>query len=92
MTLSDAMLLDHTMIASCGTCGRKHYYDPADIMKLLGDVPLYLVEQRFSCSRCPTNDFFRVRFDRLSAADRQRVRYRRLKEVKMVKRVIWEDE
>jgi hypothetical protein len=91
-TLSEAAALGHVITARCGGCGRRRHYAPEDWQQLLGDVACAEVERQLSCSRCGTAEFLRVRFDRPPAGVRQAMKLRRIREIRMVRKVIWSDE
>jgi hypothetical protein len=63
---------------------------PADLQQLAGDVPADGIRMR--CDTCGKREWMRVSFENVPAAERQRVRVRRLAEVRMVRKVIWRDE
>ncbi len=91
-TLSESVRLNHTISVRCGCCGRRIWFAPEDFLRLLGDVPCSEIDRHMSCSGCGTGDHVRVCFERLPAGERQRVRLRRIKQIRMVRKVIWEDE
>lgn len=44
------------------------------------------------CDRCHKSEFVNALFVRLSGPERQSIRMRKLAEVRMVRKVIWQDE
>ncbi|MHB2265834.1 hypothetical protein [Aliihoeflea sp. PC F10.4] len=91
-TLDDAEKLGQTIVTWCVGCRRKRYYDPRDFIRLFGPVECHRIERRLRCQRCGTGDMMRSDIKILSAADRQSIRMTRIKEIRTVRRVIWEDE
>lgn len=61
-------------------------------MRAIGDVATRDIARKLVCSQCQTRDYLRVDIGILAAAERQAVRFTRLKEIRTVRRVIWEDE
>ena len=90
-TLGKAHDIGQLLLVECGFCRIKRHYLPGDLFKLLGDVPFWDVEHRMRCVKCGRNDL-RAHLHFPSAEERQRIRVRRLREVRMVRRVIWQDE
>ena len=74
----------------CGLCNIKRHYYPADLKTLLGDISAD--EIRMRCDRCHKSEFVNALFVRLSGPERQSIRMRKLAEVRMVRKVIWQDE
>jgi hypothetical protein len=70
-TLSDAHQFGQLITVKCSACAVKRYYDPSDLIGLMGDVPTHYVDRRMKCERCGTKDHLRVDIQRLSAADDQ---------------------
>jgi hypothetical protein len=66
----------------------KHWYAPADLQRLLGDIPA--IQMR--CERCRKTEWIRASFERPCATERQAIKLRRLAEVRTVRKVIWRDE
>lgn len=91
-TLSDAVRMGQILTVRCGCCGVKRHYRPEDWLRLLGDVPTYRLESELICSRCKTSDYLRLKPSIPSAADRQAMTLRRVKEVRMVRKIVWGDE
>lgn len=89
-TLSKAHSAGQLVRAGCVHCNIRHHYYPADLLKLAGDVPASAIRMR--CVKCGSTEWLRVTFESLSAAERQGIRIRRLAGIKMVRKVIWEDE
>lgn len=91
-TLSDSYRLGQVISVSCGSCRRKHYYDPQDLVHLMGDQPLHNVRHKMVCDQCRTGEYLRTDTVGANAAERQSIRLRRLKRIKWVPRVEWVDE
>jgi hypothetical protein len=91
-TLSDALQFGQIVLVQCSACAVKRYYDPADLIRLMGDLPTHMVDRQMKCERCSTRDHLRVDIQRLSAADRQTIKLRRIDSIRWVRRIIWRDE
>lgn len=89
-TLSKAVSGGEIVRVRCGHCNITRYYDPADLLKLVGDVWADAIRMR--CERCGKTEWIGASFELLPASERQRIRLRRLVEVRMVRKVIWRDE
>ncbi len=89
-TLSGAHDSGQLVRVSYVHCNRRHWYIPADVRRLLGDIPADAIRMR--CERCKKTEWTRASFERPFAAERQAIKLRRLAEVKTVRRVIWRDE
>lgn len=74
----------------CYHCSITRHYYPADLQALLGNVQPGGIRMR--CEKCRKTDWIQASFVRLSAAERQAIRMRKLVEVRMVRKVIWQDE
>ena len=77
-TLSKAHDSGQLVRVTCVHCSVKRWYAPADLQRLLGDIPADAIRM--------------ASFERPSAAERQAIKLRRLAEVRTVRKVIWRDE
>ena len=91
-TLADAHQFGQLVIVRCSACAVRRHYDPSDLIRLMGDLPTHMVDRKMKCERCGTADHLRVDVARLSAAERQTIKLRRVKAVRWVRRIVWEDE
>jgi hypothetical protein len=73
----------------CQLCSIKRYYQPLDLLKLFGDVGIDDVRMR--CEKCEKDGYIVADLRHLTAAERARIRVRRLVEIKMVRKVVWTD-
>ncbi len=78
------------MLVRCYNCFTKRWFEPADLIKLMGDLDTDELDGKMVCVKCGTNST-RGETRSLTARERQTIRVRRLKEIKMVRRVIWTD-
>ena len=76
--------------STCVHCSVRRWYAPADLERLLDDIPTDAIRMR--CERCKKTEWIRASFERLFAAERQAIKLRRLAEIRMVRQVIWRDE
>jgi predicted RNA-binding Zn-ribbon protein involved in translation (DUF1610 family) len=91
-TLLDSVKFGHTVAIRCHLCRRQHYYDPADFIRLFGNIGCRQVTERMTCEKCGTGEHLKATFELLPALKRQQIRLRRIKEIRQVRRVIWRDE
>ena len=72
------------------SCCEPRYYDPADLLTLIGDVPvLALGDHMAKCETCGSRNFIRVRLVSPTGAERARIKVRRLVEIRLIKRPVW---
>jgi hypothetical protein len=64
---------------------------PEDIMRLVGDVEADHIAAAMRCQKCHEKDRLEAAYVSLSGMERERVKVRRLVNVKMVRRVTWAD-
>lgn len=83
--------LGHLIKISCTWCRTSHFYDPADMITLLGDVPLLNIEINFRCSGCGKKEYMMSDVEFPPARERIGLTVRRLVEVRTVRRPIWKD-
>jgi hypothetical protein len=89
-TLSKAHGAGELVRVRCAHCNIVRHYHPADLQKLAGDLPAAAIRMR--CEKWGKTEWMRVSFENLPAAEWQAIRVRRLAAVKMVRKVIWQDE
>ncbi|TPI29358.1 hypothetical protein FJW08_18060 [Mesorhizobium sp. B3-2-1] len=75
----------------CRNCNITRHYLPGDLVKLVGDIPFWDVERHMRCERCKERELD-AGIVLPSAAERLKIRVRRLVEIRMVRRVIWRDD
>jgi hypothetical protein len=88
--LSKARDAGELVRVQCVHCHIRRHYHPADLQRLVGDVPAAAIKMR--CEKCGKSEWMRVSFENLPAAERQDIRVRRLAEVRLVRKIIWRDE
>ncbi len=88
--LGDAEASGQLLRVRCNFCRSQRHYQPADIMKLAGNVPFNSIHGR--CMGCYRDDYLDFRLVLPTAAERQAIRVRRLAGVRMVRQVRWRDE
>jgi hypothetical protein len=89
-TLKKAHEARQTVRVNCQLCNIRRYYDPSDLEQLCGDIPVERVRMR--CNGCGKTDYIAVSLFIPGAEERQGIRIRRLAEIRMVRKVIWQDE
>ncbi|MDI6025610.1 hypothetical protein QBK99_05255 [Corticibacterium sp. UT-5YL-CI-8] len=77
---------------SCGLCNLRRNYLAGDLLKMLGDVSIFDVERHMRCTQCGRKDYMTVKFDLPPPGDRVKMKFRRLVEIKMVRKFIWRDD
>ena len=76
----------------CSLCSVRRVYRPSDLRRLEGDVRLEYLRKRMRCEKCGHNDYIRASVFRPTAQELQKIRIRRLVGIRMVRKVIWQDE
>lgn len=75
----------------CGVCfGPARHYYPADLIRLIGDVPILSLRREMRCEKCGHKEYLDI--DVLSASAAERATVRRLVEVKVRKLPIWRED
>ncbi len=77
----------------CGLChgATRHYY-PADLIRLLGDVPVIALRALMKCEKCGRKEYLDIDVLSASAAERSTFKVRRLVEVKVRKLPVWRED
>jgi hypothetical protein len=92
-TLAEADENGQVVSIVCKWCRVTRHYLPTDLVKLLGaGAVLDDVRGRFRCERCGKADHLRAWISLPSAAERQAMRFRRLKGVRVSRRPVWVDD
>ncbi|MEO4000288.1 hypothetical protein [Mesorhizobium sp. CAU 1732] len=73
-------------------CCHVRYYRPEDLIALFGNFQAVKIERYVRTCERGCSRGFHVDFSLPSAAERQAIRVRKLKEIKLIKRPIWRDE
>ncbi|WFU10910.1 hypothetical protein QA646_08745 [Rhizobium sp. CB3090] len=76
---------------TCTWCRITHLYEPEDLIKLFGDVPLLDIERQFRCEGCGRKDYLDARLHSPLGADAIGLTIRQLVEIRMVRRPVWKD-
>lgn len=91
--LSDAHASRQYVKVKCGLChGAARYYYPADLVRLLGDVPVLSLRDVMRCEKCGRRQYLDIDVLSASAAERATFRVRRLVEVKVKKLPVWRED
>ncbi|MFA6153401.1 hypothetical protein [Mesorhizobium sp.] len=90
-TLGLAHEVGQVIRVRCLNCNITRHYLPGDLAKLVGDIPFWDVERLMRCERCKRRELD-ASVILPSAAERLKIRVRRLVEIRMVRRVIWRDD
>lgn len=90
--LSRAIENGQVVWVECGYCRGRRYYEPADLMKLFGDVDVNRLARRMRCERCGRNDNMGCDVYLPVAAERAAMTMRRLVEIRVRKIPVWCDE
>ena len=93
--LSSAVQNGQLVWVDCGYChdryGRR-YYDPSELMKLFGDVDVSRLSRTMKCERCGRKDNIECDVIVPVAAERERIKVRRLVTIEVRKRPVWRDD
>lgn len=91
-TLGKAHDAGQLVRVTCQHCNIKRWYQPGDLIKLFGNIEVDQLTGAMVCVKCGLKEYILAEADSLTARERMSIRVRRLAEVRMVRRVIWEDE
>lgn len=91
-TLSRAHDVGQIVGVRCGHCPGKRFYQPADLMQLLGNVECYSLEVLMKCERCGRGDEISATVFIPLAEERQKMKLRRLVAIKIRRVPVWRDE
>lgn len=89
--LSSAYRVGQIVRVACSYCRSKRYYDPESVARLVGDIDVNSLRRRMSCEGCGRRDYIDVDVFIPMAAERQELRVRRLKEIRIKKIPVWEE-
>lgn len=91
-TMTHAAEAGQTLRAICHGCRITRYYKPGEIREIAGNVTVYQLRHRkMRCGRC--KDVIEdVELFHPTAAEALKIRYRRLVEIRWVRKVVWRDE
>ena len=91
--LSDAHAARQYIKVKCGLChSPTRHYSPADLMRLLGDVPILSLCNEMKCEKCGHKEYLDIDVLSASAAERASFKLRRLVEVKVRKVPVWRED
>ena len=75
----------------CARCRITHFYAPADLIAIFGDVALMGLEQRIRCKECGKKSYLSARLVSIGAPEAVGITVRRLVRVRILWRPVWED-
>lgn len=90
--LSDAHRNGQIVTITCHWCKISRHYLPDELRQVTGDVEVDHCALRMRCERCHRREYLDVKGWVPSAADRMRITFRRLAEVRMVRKIVWRDQ
>ena len=73
-------------------CQITRHFDPTDLERLLGDLPFTYALGAMKCEKCWRRDYLVGALTIPTAEERNRIRVRRLVDVRHVRKVVWRDE
>ena len=90
-TLQHAHNVGQVLRAKCTVCHIKPFYKPIEIKEIMGNGTIDDVRRKFRCERChelilDAEFFFPVGEEAIQ------MRFRRLVEIKWIRRIVWRDE
>ena len=91
-TLSQAHGVQQIVRVRCGHCPGKRHYLPCDLQQLLGDVDVQRLSRLMRCEQCGKGDEIEAHVFIPVAAERVRLKVRRLVEIKIRRVPVWRDE
>ncbi|TGQ20034.1 hypothetical protein [Mesorhizobium sp. M00.F.Ca.ET.217.01.1.1] len=77
---------------SCGHCNIKRFYKPAELREVVGNVAIEEVRAKARCQACGRKEFMHAELFHAYGQELVTMRFRRLKEIRWERRVIWRDE
>lgn len=75
----------------CTWCKIDHLYRPADLVPLCGDITVYEIAGKFRCERCDKKSYMEAELYSPMAADTVGLKVRKLVEIKLVRKPVWQD-
>jgi hypothetical protein len=75
----------------CAHCRVKHLYDPADLIKLCGDIQVRRIARQFRCQLCKRKDYLSSELLSPTASELAGMKVRKLIEIKLIRRPVWQD-
>ena len=91
-TLSEAHRVGQLARVTCHFCHVTRHFEPADLERLLGDVPFHALLDRMRCEKCRRRDYLVAVLTIPTAEERLNTGVRRLVDVRYMRRVTWRDE
>ncbi|WP_155765327.1 hypothetical protein [Mesorhizobium erdmanii] len=76
----------------CGHCNIKRFYKPRELREIIGNVSIDDVRARVRCEKCGSKESINAELFHAVGQEAVTIRFRRLVEIRWVKRVIWRDE
>lgn len=89
--LSHAAASRQLVWVECGYCRGRRYYEPEDLIKVLGNVDVNRLARRMRCERCGRNYNMECDVYLPVAAERADMTIRRLVEVRIKRIPVWRD-
>ena len=89
--MSSAVELGQFIKITCQHSRVTHRYDPADLIKVLGDVPFLNIQENFHCSKCGKRGYMSAGLETPCARERVSMTARRLVEIRTVQKPVWKD-
>ncbi|RWB69745.1 hypothetical protein [Mesorhizobium sp.] len=75
-----------------GHCNIKRFYKPAELREVVGNVTIDQVRAKARCQTCGSKEFMRAELFHAYGQELVTIRFRRLKEIRWERRVVWRDE
>ncbi|UCI33815.1 hypothetical protein [Mesorhizobium sp. B4-1-4] len=79
-------------LVTCRYCNIKRYFKPAELREVFGNVSIEALRGKMTCQKCRRKEHIDAELLHLVGQEAVNVRYRRLAEIRFVRRVIWRDE
>ena len=90
--LSDAHDVGQLIRINCQHCNIKRHYRPADLRRLVGDVACDNAMKGMRCEKCGKADYLVAFAWNPTARELAGLSIRRLADIRMVRKVVWNDE
>ncbi|MBZ9660763.1 hypothetical protein LB523_17050 [Mesorhizobium sp. ESP-6-4] len=77
---------------SCGHCHITRHYKPIELREVIGNVTINQLREKVRCQACGKREWMSAELFHPYGQELVSIRFRRLKEIRWERRVIWRDE
>jgi ribosomal protein S27AE len=76
----------------CGHCHITRFYKPIELREVIGNVTIDEVREKVRCQLCGKREWMAAELFHAYGQELVTIRFRRLKEIRWERRVVWRDE